>query len=100
MVLVFERELHRMQECIRARRYFVTLHAAEEAVEDGLTRFDLESIVLTGRVVERQKDPLSGEWKYLIRGDTMNAQRATVVTRLGATGILILITVFRESDES
>jgi len=50
-----------MREKIRARQYMMTLHAEEEMDEDELTIFDVESIVLSGNIVERQKDPATGE---------------------------------------
>jgi hypothetical protein len=40
-----------MREKIRTRQYVMTLHAEEEMNEDGLTIFDVESIVLSGSIV-------------------------------------------------
>jgi hypothetical protein len=48
----------------------LTTHADEEADEDGLTIFDIESAILTGSVVERQRDSETREWKYVIKGET------------------------------
>jgi hypothetical protein len=67
-------------------------------VDDGLTVFDLEAIILTGIVAERQRDRTTGDWKYLVLGQTVNGQRATVVARPGETGKLVIVTVFRESN--
>jgi len=36
--------------------------------DDGLSVFDLESVVLTGDIVERQRDRETREQKYVIRG--------------------------------
>lgn len=94
-----DRILYEMRQRIRFRRYVVTLHAVEEMDDDSLTVFDLENIVLTGHVVERQKDRISEEWKYLVFGDTINAQKATVVARLGVSGQLVILTVFREGED-
>lgn len=96
---MFEKTLREMRQRIRTRRYIVTLHAVDEMDDDGLTVFDVETIIITGRIVERQQDRMSGDWKYLISGDPMNAQPATVVARLGATGTLVLVTVYREETE-
>ena len=41
----------------------MTLHAEEEMDDDGLTIFDVECAILTGEIVQRQKDHGTGEWK-------------------------------------
>jgi hypothetical protein len=40
--------------------------------EDDLSIFDVERTILTGDIIERQKDQKTGEWKYLIRGHVMD----------------------------
>lgn len=52
---MYERILQRFRDRIRSLDYLVTLHADEEMDEDGLSVFDLESAVLTGEIVERQR---------------------------------------------
>jgi hypothetical protein len=86
--------LKRLRECIRERRYIATLHAEEEMNDDNLSIFDVEWVILTGEIVERQKDKESGEWKYLIRGRTLQETEAIVVSRLSPTGQMVLLTVF------
>jgi hypothetical protein len=89
-------ELKRMRESIRTREYVMTSHAEEEMDADGLTIYDVEHVILTGRVTERQKDQASGEWKHLVTGDALQGAAVTVVTKFGRTCNLIIITVFRE----
>ncbi len=48
-----KRVLHKMQEKIRTRQYVMTIHAEEEMNNDGLTIFDIERAVLTGKIIER-----------------------------------------------
>ncbi|MFW6096843.1 MAG: DUF4258 domain-containing protein [Chloroflexota bacterium] len=36
--------------------------------DDELTIFDVERAILTGEIVERQRDRESGEWKYVLVG--------------------------------
>ena len=93
---MFDRVLKRVRELIRTRQYVMTLHAEEEMLADDLTVYDVEGVVLTGRIVERQKDHSSGEWKYLIRGQSIADDPATIVVKVGPTGRAIIITVFRE----
>ena len=73
-----------------------TDHAEEEMNDDGLTIFDVEHVILTGEIVERQKDRDTGEWKYLIEGQTEVGEVVIVVTKLSLTGKLVIITVYVE----
>lgn len=47
----------------------MTVHAEEEMADDGFTIFDIERVVLTGKIMERQRDRQTAESKYLVRGD-------------------------------
>ncbi|HMQ54456.1 MAG TPA: DUF4258 domain-containing protein, partial [Anaerolineae bacterium] len=81
-------------EKIRTRQYVMTLHAEEEMNDDGLTIFDVERGILTGQVIERQKDHQTGEWKYLVQGQTMADRVVVVVNKLSPTEKLVIITVY------
>lgn len=86
-----------MREKIRRRQYVMTLHAEEEMDDDGLTIFDVESVILTGAIIDQQKDRKTRERKYLVRGQTVDgAEVAVVVTKFGRTGKLVLLTVYGE----
>jgi hypothetical protein len=89
---MYDAELKRMRELIRTRRYVMTLHAEDEMDADGLTIFDVESVILTGQISDRQPD----EWKYLVNGQALGGAGVTVVTKFSATDKLVLITVYRE----
>jgi len=65
---MYEHILHKMHDKVRSRQYIMTLHAEEEMEDDGLSIFDVESCILTGDVIERQKDAITGEWKYIVKG--------------------------------
>lgn len=93
---MFERILDRLREKVRTRQYVMTIHADEEMDEDGLTIFDVESVILSGKIIERQKDQQTSEWKYLVRGESLAGVRVVAVTKLGPTGKLIFITVYRD----
>ena len=94
---MYERELKRMREKIRLRQYVMTIHADEEMDDDGLTIFDVENAILTGEIVERQKDRETKEAKYLVRGQSLNGiDFVVVVTKFGFVGKLIILTVYVE----
>lgn len=84
-----------MRDKVRTRQYVMTLHAEEEMSDDDLTIFDVERAILTGEVIERQKDRVTGEWKYRIRGQTVADEEIVVVAKISITGKLVLITVHR-----
>lgn len=73
----------------------MTLHAEDEMDEDELSLFDVENCLLSGKIVERQKDRSTSESKYLVRGETLDEKkRIVVVVKLGPTGKLVIITVY------
>ena len=47
----------RIHPKVRTRQYVMTLHAAEEMDEDGLTIFDVERGILTGKIYRTTKRP-------------------------------------------
>jgi len=92
--IVFNRILKQMREKIRTCQYVMTLHAEEEMSDDNLTVFDVEHAILIGKIVERQKDHKTGEWKYLVKGKTLIGSEIVVVTKLSPTDKLVIITVY------
>ena len=92
---MFDRILKKIQERISARQYVMTLHAEEEMDDDGLAITDVENIILTGKIIEWQKDSVTSESKYLIKRQTWAGDEVIVVTKLGPTGKLIIITVYK-----
>ena len=91
---MFERILKRMREKIRTRQYVMTLHAEEEMNDESLTIYDVERGILTGEVLERQKDRVTAEWKYRIRGETVKGSEVEVIAKLSPTGKLVIITAY------
>jgi hypothetical protein len=55
----------------------------------------VERGILTGEIVERQKDVETGEWKYLGKGETVVGDGIVVVVKISFTGKLVFITVYR-----
>jgi uncharacterized DUF497 family protein len=93
---VFEPILQQIQAKIRLLDYIVTIHADEEMDDDGLTIFDVEQVILTGQIVERQRDRNTNEWKYLISGQTDDRLNVIVVAKLSPTDMVVIITVYVE----
>lgn len=91
---MFERILKQMREKIRTRQYVMTLHAEEEMDNEGLAIYDVERGILTGKIIERLKDRVTDEWKYLVDGQTIAGDGVVVVTKLSKTDKLVIITVY------
>ncbi len=88
-----------MQAKILQRQYVMTLHANEEMDDDGLTISDVERGILTGEILERQRDRLSGESKYRIRGGTVEGKEVEVIAKISPTGKLVIITAYLGWEE-
>jgi hypothetical protein len=54
----------------------------------------VEHCLLTGRIVERQRDAVTLEWKYRVRGVGVAGQAMEVVVRRSLTGKMVVITVY------
>ena len=93
---MFDRILQRMREKVRALDYVMTIHAEEEMEDEVISILDVEHIILTGEIIERQQDQETGEWKYLIAGHTLADDPIIVVAKLALTGTLVIITVYRD----
>jgi hypothetical protein len=85
-----------MREKVRALDYVMTIHAEEEMEDDDISILDVEHVILTGKIIERQQDQETGEWKYLIAGNTLADDPIIVVAKLALTGTLVIITVYRD----
>jgi hypothetical protein len=92
---VFQRILKQIREKVSQRQYVMTLHAEEEMSDDNLSIFDVERSLLTGEIFERQKDAVTGEWKYLVKGYTVAGGEMMTVAKISPTGKLVIITVYR-----
>jgi hypothetical protein len=58
----------------------------------------VESGILTGVIVERQRDRAKQEWKYLVQGATVDGNQVmVVVSKFGYAGKLVILTVYVEA---
>lgn len=83
-----------IRECVRSLNYVVSLRASEELDDDNLSILDLENIILTGKIVGRQRDRQTREVKSLVRGVTLAGDEAETVVKVGPFGTLVIITVY------
>jgi hypothetical protein len=93
---VARRLIDRLRDAIRAGDYLVPFHAANELDDDEISIFDVENIILTSELVERQRDARTRERKYVISGETLDGEAACCVVKLGPTGKVVIITAWVE----
>ena len=67
--------------------------------EDALSVFDLERTILTGEIIERQRDQATREWKYLVRGSAVDGRQVVIVGKLGPTDKLAVITAWTSGEQ-
>jgi hypothetical protein len=92
---MFERVLKRIRDGIRTHQYIVTEHARREMINDLLTIFDIEHAILTGEILERQRDQETLEPKYRIRGKTLESAWIEAIVKMTPTGRAIVLTVYK-----
>jgi hypothetical protein len=86
--------ISQFRHLVRTLNYVVSAHAAEELDDDDLSILDLENIILTGEITERQRNAQTREVKCVIAGAALDGSAAEAVVKLGPTGKLIVITVY------
>ncbi|MGH8576526.1 MAG: DUF4258 domain-containing protein [Gammaproteobacteria bacterium] len=86
--------ISQLRDRIRSLDYVVSIHAAEELNDDNLTVLDLENVILTGEIIERQRDRQTREVKCVVRGVTVDGLAAETIVKVGPTGRLVVITVY------
>lgn len=91
---MFERILKEVRDKIRKLEYIMSIHGDEEMNEDSLSIYDVECCILNGKIIERQKDKNTAEWKYRINGRSLSGEEVEVVAKISPTGKLVIITVY------
>jgi hypothetical protein len=91
---MFDKILKEIQAKIGQLDYVMTLHADEEMEADNLSILDIEQAIFTGQILERQRDRLTAESKYRIRGYNIDENAIEVIVKLSPTGKIIIITVY------
>lgn len=94
------RILKRLRDRIRERSYVVTSHALDEMDDDTLSIFDVERVILTGEILERQREKRTKGWKYLVKGNASDGREFIVVTKIGPTDKLVVITVWVNDEQT
>ncbi len=86
--------INQLRNLIRTLNYVVSTHAAEELEDDEFSILDLENLIFTGQITERQRDVQTRGIKYVVSGVTLDGNHAQTVVKVGFTGKLIIITIY------
>ncbi|MBW4517456.1 MAG: DUF4258 domain-containing protein [Timaviella obliquedivisa GSE-PSE-MK23-08B] len=93
-IAMFEKILKVIREKVRLKQYVMTLHAEEEMADDAFSIYDVESGVLTGEILECQKDRVARESKYRIQGEAPTGEPIEIIVKFSPTGKVVIITVY------
>ena len=63
---MYNKILENMREKVRRNEYVMTFHARKEMNDDDYSIFDVERGILNVKILERQQDQETAEWKYRI----------------------------------
>jgi len=92
------RALERVRVAIRIAAYDMTAHALEALAEDELDVIDLETAILTGRLIKSEKDDPRGT-RYTIHGVAADGTtRVAAVGRFTETGRYLIITAYKVTE--
>jgi hypothetical protein len=91
---MFEQVLQEIRSKVRLSEYVVTIHADEEMDDDQLAIADVEFCILSGEILERQRDRSTGESKYRVQGRSLDDLPMETIVKIGATGKVVIITVY------
>jgi len=90
---MYKKTLIRIQNKVRVGNYYFRDHAEDEMGLDDFVTEDVVQGILNGKIVQRQKDHQTGEWKYVIHGNsTLQTKRIGIVVKEKFD--VVIITVF------
>ena len=95
---MFEQALKRFRALVRKRQYILTIHALEEMGADDVLDEDIQNTILRGSIIERQVDRVTRERKYVLAGTDCAGEPMSVVLKMGPTGKVVVITVYRKEE--
>jgi hypothetical protein len=93
---MYDRVLRRLRRLAEAGSFLVTIHALDEMAEDDVLVEEAIHAVILGFIVEAQTDQSTREKKYVVNGPDHQGRTLGVVVKIGASGKLVVLTVYRE----
>lgn len=85
--------IKKVRQCIVDREYYLSSHAEEEMLDDGLERADIEHAILKGFVEKKLTHDTRGT-RYRIKGPARSGKTMHVICPSREEANLIIITVY------
>lgn len=85
--------LQRIRQKIIEKDYYLSSHAEDEMLDDGLELTGIENAILKGRIEKKLTRDLRGT-RYRIEGSAKDGRLIRVVCRFKENGNLVIITVY------
>jgi hypothetical protein len=85
--------IQQIRQKIIDRAYYLSSHAEDEMLDDGLERKDIENAILKGRIQKKLTEDSRGT-RYRIEGPAIDGRLIHVICRFKEDGDLIIITVY------
>ncbi len=85
--------IQRIRQNITNREYYLSSHAEDEMLNDGLERDDIENAILKGEIEKKLTKDIRGI-RYRIEGPAIDERRIHVICRFKEDGNLIIITIY------
>lgn len=86
-------KIREIRQKVIDRAYYLSSHAEDEMLDDGLGRDDIENAILRGRIEKKLSKDARGT-RYRIEGPAKDGRRIHVVCRFKEDGQLIVITTY------
>jgi len=90
--------IQKIRQKILDRAYYLSSHAEDEMLDDGLERGDVENAILKGRVQKKLSEDVRGV-RYRIEGPAKDGRLIHAVCRFKEDDNLIVITVYALTEE-
>jgi hypothetical protein len=91
---MYPRVLQQIQAFIRQGTYVLSVHVESELEDDGFTDKDLETAILNGEIVRRERDNI-GRPKYVLEGAALDGRGLTAVVQpFQMRQLVVIVTVY------
>jgi len=90
--------LQRIRQKIVDKDYYLSSHAEDEMLDDGLERDDIENAILKGRIEKRLTKDIRGT-RCRIEGPAKDGRQIHLICRFKEDSALVIITVYVLTEE-
>lgn len=90
--------IQRIRQKIIDKDYYISSHAEDEMLDDGLERIDIENAILNGKIEKKLTEDKRGT-RYRIEGPATDGRQIHVICRYKEDGSLIIITVYALAED-